>query len=152
MVSVEDSFNPLQVLWILKLRAYVLVIFKHYQLWIVFKQLATMDFLFFEAHKWLWMNFGILRMTNRWLSWCWPKESRPLKVESAGELSTRDHLWINDYRQFLICSELTIIVYLGHCVPGLVLQIKSKKRYIGLDFNPELLIYRDGFYLLHRWG
>ena len=55
-------------------------------------------------------------------------------------------LKIHDYREFLICSELTVIVNLGHCVLGLVGQIKRKKSYIGLDLNQEVL----GFYPLHR--
>ena len=36
-------------------------------------------------------------------------------------------LKIRDFREFLICSELTVIVNLGNYVPRLVVQIKRKK-------------------------
>ena len=55
-------------------------------------------------------------------------------------------LKIHDHREFLICYELTVIINLGHCVPGLVVQINREKSYIGLDLNQEVL----GFYPLHR--
>ena len=45
----RTSFDSLQVLWILKLRAFVPVIWKHYHLWIVLKQVATVDFQLFCA-------------------------------------------------------------------------------------------------------
>ena len=46
-------------------------------------------------------------------------------------------LKIHDHREFLICYELTVIINLGHCVPGLVVQINRKKKLHWTGFEPR---------------
>ena len=84
----------------------------------------------------------------RWGIWAMLKRRKQARFWMRGT-------WIGMFchlKQHVTPSELTMIVNLGHCVPGLVVQIKMRKKYIGLDLNPQLLICRNGFCSFHRWG
>ena len=67
--------------------------------------------------------FSIVKYANLWGSCC---RRRRGCLSSLIQWTTRYPLWIDDYREFLICSELTIIVNLGYRVLGREAQIKRK--------------------------